>query len=161
MALRCPRVTIEEGRRISKQERREQRRLAARRRRRVTQLRRAGFVAMILAVPAAWAWEHSGPQELVDAEVIETRRWRHVADDGTSHPHIAATLRIEGLTEATLERADGYERGQRIPVWIRRGRISQWPIFLDIAKPEEIARQRRDGEAPQAAATPTGAGAEP
>jgi hypothetical protein len=52
---------------------------------------------------------------------------------------VAATLQIEGLSEFTLQRADGYERGQRVEVWIRRGGISGWPYFLDVVKPGELA----------------------
>jgi hypothetical protein len=58
--------------------------------------------------------------------------------DRASYSHIAATLKIEGLSEANLDRADGYQRGQRVPVWIRRGRISGRPYFLDIVKPGEV-----------------------
>lgn len=129
--------------RLSKQERREQRRRQARRRTLARRTWRAGIAAAVLAIPALGAFECSGPQELVEAEVIETRRWRHVAQDGSSHPHTSAILRIEGLSETKLERADGYERGRRVPVWIRRGRITGWPHFLDVAKPEEIEWERR------------------
>ena len=87
-----------------------------------------------------------GPQERVEAEVTETRRWRHYAEVGKSHPHVAATLRIEGLSETTLDRADGYERGQRVKVWIRRGRITGWPEFLDVAKPGELAGEPDGGD---------------
>jgi len=144
----------------SKQQRREERQRAARRRVLATRARRAGIVALVLAVPALWAFERSGPQELVEAEVTETRRWRHYTEGRETHPHLAATLQIEGLSETTLERADGYERGQRVQVWIRRGRLSGWPRFLDVAKPGEIERARREGEAPQAEAEPTEAAAE-
>ena len=104
----------------------------------------------MLAIPALWAFEYSGPQELVEAEVTETRRWRHYTQGGESHPHLAATLEIEGLSEATLERADGYTRGQRVQVWIQRGRITSWPRFLDVANPEELAREV-EGEDPTGA----------
>jgi hypothetical protein len=117
--------------------RREQRSRAARRQRLLTKGRRLGVVAAILAALGLWAFEHSGRQELVDAEVIETRRWKHF-NTGSEHPHTSATLQIEGLSEVTLDRADGYQRGQRIPVWIRRGRISGRPYFLDVVKPGEV-----------------------
>ena len=130
----------------SKHERREQRRLAAHRRRLQIRLRRMAIVAALLAVPLLWAFEHNGRQELVDAEVIETRLRKHYSN-GTSHTHTSVTLQIEGLSETALDRADGYVRGQRVPVWIRRGRISDWPYFLDVAKPAEIEEQRRSGEA--------------
>ena len=133
----------EEPAKLSKQERREARRREARRRQLNKRLRRIGIAAAVLAALGLWAWEYSGPEELVEAEVIETRRWRHQANDGSSHPHTAATLKIEGLSETTLERADNYERGQRVLVWVRRGPITGWPYFLDVAKPGEIERQRR------------------
>lgn len=132
----------EESTRGSKQERREARRHEAKRRQLQLRLRRVGIAAAVLAPLALWGLEQSGPEELVEAEVVETRRWRHQADDGSSHPHIAAKLKIEGLSEATLERADDYERGQRVLVWIRRGPISGWPYFMDVAKPAEIERHR-------------------
>ncbi len=133
----------EESARLSKQQRREARQRDARRRKLKSRLRRIGIAAAVLAVLGLWGFEYSGPEELVEAEVIETRRWRHQADNGTSHPHISATLKIEGLSEAKLERADNFERGQRVLVWIRRGPISGWPYFLDVAKPGEIEHQRR------------------
>lgn len=136
----------EEPARLSKQERREERRREARRRQLKSRLRRAGIAAAVLVALGLWALEYSGSEELVEAEVVETRRWRHQVDDGTSHPHISATLKIEGLREVTLKRADGYERGQRVLVWVRRGPISGWPYFLDVAKPGEIERQRRQDE---------------
>ncbi len=133
----------EEPAKLSKQERREVRRREARRRQLKSWLRRIGIAAAVLAVLGLFFLEYSGPEELVEAEVIETRRWRHQADDGSSHPHISATLKIEGLSETTLERADSYERGQRVLVWVRRGPISGWPYFQDVAKPGEIERQKR------------------
>jgi hypothetical protein len=127
-----------ESGKFTKQQRREQRRRAAERRVLLARGRKLGIIAAILMIPGLWALERSGPQESVDAEVIETRRWRHTAQNGTSHPHISATLKIEGLTEAHLERADGYQRGQRVPVWIRRGRITGRPYFLDLVNPGEV-----------------------
>jgi hypothetical protein len=131
----------------SKHERREQRRRAARQRLLWKRARLAGIGAAVLAVPLLYAFEHAGSQELVDAEVIETRLRRHYGS-GAPHSHTSATLQIEGLSEASLDRADGYERGQRVPVWIRRGRLSGWPYFLDVAKPAEI----EDEPVPQQAA---------
>ena len=101
----------------------------------------------MLAIPAVWAFENAGSQELVDARVIETRLRKHYTDAG-AHSHTSATLQIEGLSEAVLDRADGYERGQQVPVWIRRGRISGWPYFLDVAKPGEIAAEGDGQEEP-------------
>jgi hypothetical protein len=131
-------VEGEESGRVTKQQRREQRQRAAQRRLLLVRGRKLGIIAAVLVIPGLWALERSGPQESVDAEVIETRRWRHTAQDGTSHPHTSATLKIEGLSEAHLERADGYQRGQRVPVWIRRGRITGRPYFLDVVKPGEV-----------------------
>ena len=85
---------------------------------------------------------------MVRAEVVESRLWRHSSGDGPSHTHTAATLQIEGLNEITVDRADDYERGQRVAVWVRRGRISGWPYFLDLAKPGEIERETAAAEDP-------------
>lgn len=93
---------------------------------------------MALAAPALWAFERSGPRELAEAEVTGTRHWRHTPKTGRSHRHTAAMLRIEGLDEATVDRAPDYVRGQRVPVWIRRGRLSGWPHFLALAQPAEL-----------------------
>jgi hypothetical protein len=125
----------------SKRKRREERRRAARRRVLMRRARGGGIVALLLASAGLWAFEHSGPQERVESEVTETRRWRHIPQGRKPHPHVAATLQIEGLSETTLQRADDYERGQRVEVWIRRGRISGWPYFLDVVKPGELARE--------------------
>jgi len=129
----------------SKRERREERRRAARQRLLWRRVRLAGIGAAVLAIPALYAFEHNGSQELVDAEVIETRLRRHYGR-GAPHSHTSATLKIEGLSEAAVDRADGYERGQRVPVWIRRGRLSGWPYFLDLAKPAGIDDEASPGE---------------
>lgn len=123
----------------SKRERQQERRHLARRRVLMRRARWGGVVVLLLAASGLWAFEYSGPQERVEAEVTETRRWRHTPQGGKPHGHVAAKLEVEGLSEITLQRADGYERGQRVQVWIRRGRISGWPYFLDIAKPGELA----------------------
>lgn len=134
-------MATETPERHSKRERREERRRVAHRRVLIRRARRGGIAALVLAIPGLWAFEHSGPQERIEAEVIETRFWRHYPQGGEPHSHQAATLLIEGLSEARLDRADGYERGQRVQVWIRRGRVSGWPHFLDLVKPGELARE--------------------
>ncbi len=116
----------------------EERRRAARSRVRAARARRAAIILGVLAIPALWVFERSGAQERVEAEVTETRRWLHYTNATESHTHVAATLQIEGLSETTLERADGYVRGQRVPVWIRRGRLSNWPYFMDFAQAGEV-----------------------
>jgi len=87
----------------------------------------------LIAPLVLYAYETGGPQELVEAEVVETQRWRHVPSGGKAHDHVRAILLIEGVSRITRERADGFQRGQRIPVWIRRGRITGRPSFLDFA----------------------------
>jgi hypothetical protein len=126
-------VTQEQPEKLTKQQRREQRRRAGRRRRLLTRLRRMGIFAAVVAVPGLLALECFGPEEIAEAEVIKTLPWRHYAADGTSHDHTTATLEIEGMSETTL----------RVSVWIRRGRISAWPYFLDIVRPGDIERQSR------------------
>ena len=140
-------MTQEQPEQLTKQQRRDQRRRAGRRRRLLTRLRRMGIFAAVVAVPGLLALECFGPEEITEAEVIKTLPWRHYAADGTSHDHTTATLEIEGMSETTLRRADGYQRGQRVSVWIRRGRISAWPYFLDIVRPGDVEWQNRQ-EAP-------------
>ena len=144
-------MTSEDPAKLSKQQRRERRRQAALRRRVLRRLGRAGVVAAVIAVPALLVLEFTGDQEMAEAEVTKTRLWRHYPGDGTSHQHSAATLTIEGLSETTLDRADGYERSQRVTVWVRRGRITGWPYFQDIAKPGEIQRQGREQDSDEEA----------
>ena len=130
-------MAVGKPQRQGKRERSEQRRQAARRRVRGTRIRRTGIGALIVAVPALWFFDQTGPQERVSAEVTETKRWHHYTASNRSHQHVSATLSIEGLTETTLRRADGYVRGQRVPVWIQRGRLSGWPRFQDFVQPGE------------------------
>jgi hypothetical protein len=134
-------MATDEPEKHSKRKRREERRRVARRRVLMRRARGGGIVALLLASAGLWTFEQSGPQERVESEVTETRRWRHNPQGGRSHPHVAATLQIEGLSETTIQQADSYERGQRVAVWIRRGRISNWPYFLDVVKPGELARE--------------------
>jgi hypothetical protein len=131
-------VPNEPGGQGSKQARREERRKAARRRRLLVRLQRLAILGGALLVPALCTYEYSGPDEVVDAKVIRTQRYEHRTPDAGSHTHIRATLLIEGLTEAKIERADGYQRNQIVPVWVQRGRITGRPHFQDIAKPGEL-----------------------
>lgn len=118
-----------------------------RRRLRVRSARRARLELMAVRIALAlalasplflWAWDRSGPQELTRAEVVETRRWRHVAPGEAPHAHLRATLLVEGVSRVVLDRADGLRRGQRIPVWVRRGRLTGRAYFLDLAQEDEL-----------------------
>jgi hypothetical protein len=131
-------MAAEEPKRAGKRERNEERRRGAHRRVVKRRARRAGVAALVLAIPVLLAFEYSGLQERVEAEVIETRRWRHYTQGREPHQHVSATLQIEGLSEATLDQADGYTRGQRVAVWIRRGRVTGWPRLLDLVAPGEV-----------------------
>ncbi len=98
-------------------------------------------LALLLALvsPALlWAWDRSGPQEIAWAEVVETRRWRHAAPGEAPHAHLRAILVVEGVRRVVLDRADGLRRGQRIPVWVRRGRLTGRAYFLDLAQADEL-----------------------
>ncbi len=130
--------------RQSKRERQEARRSAARTRRLRTGTRRAGILAAVLLLPLLWLVDCMGPEETVQAEVLRTRLWRHVPQGGKAHSHTSATLVIEGLTEATLDRADGLARGQRFPVRIRRGRLTGWPYFVGPEDAEARALQAEE-----------------
>jgi hypothetical protein len=138
----------DEPQRRSKRERQAARQREARARWRKTLLRRGGVLAPVLALPVLWLVDCTGQEETVQAEVLRTRLWRHVPQGGQAHTHTSATLVIEGLTEATLERGDGLERGQRIPVRIRRGRLTGWPYFGGLESAEGLALD--EAEVPQA-----------
>lgn len=126
-----------ERERLSKEERR-QRRVRAARWRTWRKRSRLALLGLALVSPAVlYAYEMGGPQELVEAEVVETQRWRHVPRTGSPHDHVRAILLIEGVTRLTREKADGFQRGQRVPVWIRRGRLTGRPRFLDYGTPQE------------------------
>ncbi len=126
--------------RVPKRLRRELRDRQARRKHVLKRARQVLLVLGLLLPIALLAFDQSGQDELVDAEVIRTQLWRHVTPTG-SHNHTRAIISIEGLTEQTLERADGFQRGQLVPVWIRRGQLTGWVSFQDLAKPGEISRQ--------------------
>jgi hypothetical protein len=121
---------VAEGERLSKRERREARQHAASQQRRRRLLLRVGIAALVVLPVVLWQVDRTGAEERVTAEVVEVRVWRHYPARGRSHTHQAATLEIEGLTRATLERADDLQRGQRLPVRIRRGRLSGRAYFV-------------------------------
>jgi hypothetical protein len=139
-----------DGSRTSKRERRETRRrrasLHARRRRFI----RAGIVALVLLPAALWAFDLSGPEEIVEAQVLQTRFWRHRPANARPHNHTRAILIIEGLNEVNLDQADGLSRGQRVSVWIRRGRLSGYPYFQEVVSPEDLAAVEPPAEPAQA-----------
>ena len=119
----------------SKRERREARRRAGRRRKLRNRLLWGGPVAVLLTLLVLWQFNRLGPAEVVQAEVVHTRIWSHRGNDGRNHSHQRVTLEIEGLVRTTLERGDGLERGQTVPVRIRRGRLTGRPIFIDREQP--------------------------
>lgn len=130
-----------DGSRSSKRERREARRRQATERSRRRRLMRAGIAALVLVPIAMWVADRSGPEEIVEAQVLETRLWRHRPADGRPHTHSRAILIIEGLNEVRIDQADGFRRGQRVPVWIRRGRLSGYPYFQELASAEDLAAE--------------------
>ncbi len=140
MARGAGRVSSKKGKQQkkgSKRRRSEQRRRAARLRKWRRRSIRFGLVLLILSPPALWAFDRTGPDEIVQAVVIRTSRWTHFTNNG-SHPHLRATLSLEGRTEMVIQKADDYTRGQQVPVWIRRGRLSGWPYFENLVKPGEV-----------------------
>ena len=130
-------MTEPQKERLSKEERRRQRVQAARRRRLARWLRRAAWVLVAIAPFALYGYEKSGDQELITALVVETQRYRHVSRGQPAHYHVRAILLIEGRARVTLDRADGRKRGDRVPVWVRRGRLTGRAHFLDFAAPGE------------------------
>lgn len=111
----------------------------ARRRRRLVRFTWLFWLSPIVLVPAVWAYETSGPSEMALAEVIETERYPHRTQGQGAHSHVRAILLIEGRVKTSIERGDQYRRGEQVKVWVRRGRITGRPRFLDLARPGETA----------------------
>ncbi|MEE9218398.1 MAG: hypothetical protein V3U98_04965 [Acidobacteriota bacterium] len=124
---------------------RQERRLLRERQARVRRLRklavRIAVVGGLALLAGLWIFDHSGLEEVVEAEVIRTQRWRHSPQGGQTHFHNRATLLIEGLSEHTIDQAPEFQRGQRVPVWIRRGRISGRPYFQELADQSDLGAQ--------------------
>jgi hypothetical protein len=126
---------------LSKQERQAARQRAATRRRRRRLLLRGLIAGVVLLVPALWLVDRAGSHAIVDAEVVRTRIWRHRPQDGKPHIHTDAILLIQGINEVTLRRADTLEKGQRVRVLVRTGRLTGWPYFVELAEgpaPERV-----------------------
>ncbi len=118
---------------ISKKERREQAQRSAIKRRLLKRSIWIGLWGVIVLAACLWTYDRSGPQELVQAEVIHTQQYQHVTQSSGAHSHTRATIRIEDAVEAALERAPNVQRGQKVQVWIRRGRISGRPYFQELS----------------------------
>ncbi|MEE8537193.1 MAG: hypothetical protein V3S71_04245 [Acidobacteriota bacterium] len=118
---------------ISKKELREQRQHAAIKRRLIKRSLWISIWGVVGLAVGLWAYDRSGPQELVQAEVTRTQQYQHVTQGGGAHSHTRATIRIEDWVEAALERAPNVQRGQKIQVWIRRGRLSGRPYFQEVS----------------------------
>ena len=125
--------------RLSKEERRRQRTEAAQRKRLIRRLRRAAWVVAAFVPLALYGYETSGDQELIDAQIVETQRWRHIEAGKTGHDHVRAIIEIEGGARVQLERAGDRKRGDFVAVWVRRGRLTGRAKFLDFAAPGENA----------------------
>jgi hypothetical protein len=135
---------VQSGGRSSKEERQARRRKAALARRRRRRLAYGGIVAALLAGPLLWMVDRSGPHAVVEAEVVRTRLWHHRPPDGRPHTHSDATLLIQGLNEVLVRRADTLEKGQRVPVLVRPGRLTAWPYFVELAQEEPPAPPTRE-----------------
>jgi hypothetical protein len=103
--------------------------------------------AVLLFALGLWQVDRWGTEEIVEAEVIETGIWSHRGNDGRIHTHQRVMLEVEGLVRVPLGRADDLERGQIVPVRIRRGRLTGRPYFvdresLDSADTDEALSQR-------------------
>jgi hypothetical protein len=85
-------------------------------------------------VPVLWLIDRSGPHAMVQAEVVRTHLWRHRPPDGRPHTHSNATLLIQGLNEVYVPRADNLEKGDRVEVLVRLGRLTGWPYFVELAE---------------------------
>jgi hypothetical protein len=131
-----------------KRERDEARRRAARGR----ALKQKGFrysgLALVILIPTLWTYDRSGSEIAVDATVILTQQYQHYNEKSGAHTHLRATLLVDGKSEHVVERADNYQRGQKVKVWVRKGRITGWPYFNDMVKPgEDVPDAEADVEA--------------
>ena len=122
----------------NKRQRAEARRRAAEQKAANTKLKRYALIAFAIIVPLLWWVDRRGPEEIVSAEVIQTQSYQHVNEKSGPHTHLRATILIDGRAEEDLQRADNYVRGQQLEVWIRRGRISNYPYYIDIVRGEEL-----------------------
>ena len=127
---------------LSKRERREARQRAARGRRLRARLIGGALAAAVLFALGFWQVDRWGTEEIVEAEVVETRIWSHRGTDGRIHTHQRVVLEVEGLVRVTLSRADDLERGQTLPVRIRRGRLTGRPYFVDRETTDAAAPDR-------------------
>jgi hypothetical protein len=125
----------------SKRQRAEERRRVARRRELRKRSIRIALLSLVIFVPALWAFDMSANEEIVDAVVIQTQRYSHYNERSGTHFHLRATILVDGKSEQQITRADGYERGQRVKVWARKGRITGWPYYNDLVKPGELDAQ--------------------
>ncbi len=94
-------------------------------------------LSLVILIPLLWTFDRSGDEVAVDATVIQTQQYNHYNEKSGAHTHLRATLLVDGQSEQVIERADGYQRGQRVKVWVRKGRITGWPYFNDLVKPGE------------------------
>lgn len=122
----------------SKRQRAEERRRQARRRQLRARAAKIALGSLVILVPALWAFDRGGAEQVVEATVIETQQYPHFNETSGKHTHIRATLLVDGQSEQTLQKADDLVRGQKIKVWVRKGRITGWPYFNDVVKPGEL-----------------------
>jgi len=122
----------------TKRQRSEARRRVAQQRATNSKLVRFGLLSLVVIVPGLWWFDHTGPQEIVDAEVVDTQRYNHVNQASGPHTHIRATLLIDGRAKEVIPKADRLERGQHLEVWIRRGRLTNYPYYFDLVKTGEL-----------------------
>jgi len=126
---------------ISKRQRDEDRRRVARGRALRKRVLQYSGIALVLLVPTLWTIDRSGAEVAVDATVIQTQQYPHYNETSGAHTHLRATLLVDGKSEQVIERADTYQRGQKVKVWVRKGRITGWPYFNDLVKPGEEVQE--------------------
>ena len=118
----------------SKHLRHEARERKARRKRTKKRLRQILIPSALVLAIGLFAYDQSGPEEIVDADVIDTQSWQHLGQQAP-HSHTRATLSVLGQTEVKLDRADGLVTGQSVPVKIKRGRITGWVTYHGLVTP--------------------------
>lgn len=127
----------------SKRERQEARQREGRRRAVRTWTRRGLAAALVILPLLLWQVDRTGAVETIEATVLETRIWRHYQRNGRWHTHQAARLDLLGVASEELDKADDLRRGQRVPIRVRRGRITgslyfqgRDDVVAEVAEPE-------------------------
>jgi hypothetical protein len=91
-----------------------------------------GFI--VLGLPALalifYTVDRTGSYETVTGTVVETSSYVHNGRDRRGeHTHVSAVVEYEGH-RYKVEPGDRFQQGQAVSVEVRRGRLSNYPYFV-------------------------------